>query len=391
MNESKMLAEFRSKFQADELILARTPATQVICISTASELYSVINFEGLRVQQTILVAELKGFAALASELAKRVEEIGITPERIRSAARTHIANAITAAQVSSSSTPIQSMRIGGDTWYFTFSTVREAAAFGAGFLASILDLAMTGGLYYLKPSLAMNCGTPRLSGDSFLDDESIAAYRAADKGEPFCLALLPPAEAEVPADLSGYISKETRNGTPSTELDWRRYAAQQTLSSATAALHISALLTDSEVVHFASNLEVVRQITIQQQSAQVIRVFGGAIPCEEDDYREYAQAAVRLIRTKNVECVVQNYFSPRASASNYAWLRACERLARERPKNFAYSAYILPDDAVRPIAYHLYDDTTFLFLRRYNEIRDAVSMAGFILIRNASPYLTPIP
>jgi hypothetical protein len=44
---------------------------------------------------------------------------------------------------------------------------------------------------------------------------------------------------------------------------------------------------------------------------------------------------------------------------------------------------MLPDDAVRPIAFHLYDEVVMLFLRRYNEMRDTVSMAGSILVRNA--------
>lgn len=333
--------------------------------------------------QTILVVELKGFASLATELAKRVEEIGITPERVRSAARTHISNAIAAAEASSGMHPLQAMRIGGDTWYFTFAGTDEAAVFGTSFLSTVLAFAMTGGLYYLKPVLAMNCGTPRLSGDSFLDDESVAAYRTVEKGEPFSLAVLPLAEAELSDDIAHCLTQVTRNGVTVTEIDWRRLGARLAPPAVAAALQISALLTDSDVVHFASNAEVIRQVVVQQQSASIIRVFGGAIPCAEEEYRDYTRAAVKLIRTKEVECVVQNYFSPHPSPSNYAWLRACERLAREYPKRFSYSAYILPDDAVRPIAYHLYDDTAILFLRRYNELRDVVSMAGSILIRNA--------
>lgn len=334
-------------------------------------------------QTAILVAELKGFSALASELARRVEGIGITPERIRNAARTHIANAIIAAETSTDLIPLQSMRIGGDTWYFTFLTVDDAVTFGAVFLSAILELSITGGLYYLKPSVAVNYGFPRLSGDSFLDDDSINAYRTADQGEPFCFSVLPPAEARLSDDIKKYITKVEKNGSISIEFDWRNLCAEMVPTGITASLHISALLTDNDVVHFSSNREVVHQITIQQRRASAIRVFGGAIPCEDEEYLHYAKAAVKLIRTKEVECVVQNYFNSKPSPSNYAWLRACERLAREYPKRFAYSAYKLPDDVVRPIAYHLYDDTVFLFLRRYNEIRDSVSMAGSILIRNA--------
>jgi hypothetical protein len=335
-------------------------------------------------KQVILVAEMKGFAKMATALAMRVEEIGITPERVRSAARTLIKNAITAATSVSQITPLEAKRIGGDTWYFTFASTQEGALFGSVFLAAVLDIVMTGGVYYLKPSLAMNYGHPRLSGDSFLDDESIAAYRMADSGEPFRLVILPAAEAEVRSIAPTLLSSVQSGDEQVTILDWRKFAhGRVEPNSAAAGLHISSLLTDNDVVHFSTNADVLRQVIREQDSASLVRVFGGAMPCEDPDYTEYTRAAIRIVQSHKAECVVQNYFTPYPSISNYVWLRTCGRLVRQHPKHFAYSAFMLPDDAVRPIAFHLYDEVVMLFLRRYNEMRDTVSMAGSILVRNA--------
>jgi hypothetical protein len=333
-------------------------------------------------EQAILVLELKGFAAQATELAKRVEEVGITPERIRSAAQTHIANAIAAAEFDAPSKALQKLLIGGDTWYFTFSDVSDAAIFAARLAGAILDLAVGSGLFYLKPCLALSRGMPRLRGDRFLDDASIAAYRAADKGEPFRVIVMPPAATALAPALKKNLKSADGTDDAILILDWRPIYSSQGEPVASAAVHMSSLLTDTDVAHFASNREVLRQLMIQQQSSATIRVFGGAIALEEEDYLAYAKAAVRLVRSNAVECVVQNYFSQDPSPSNYAWLRTCARLSREHPNTFSYSAYILQDNAVRPIAYHLYDDTAILFLRRYNEARDIVSMGGSILIRN---------
>ncbi|NTU70106.1 hypothetical protein HGB13_04830 [bacterium] len=335
-----------------------------------------------KIKQAIIVLELKGFTTQATELSKNVEDIGITPPRIRSAAKMHIENAISNAHAKSKNKPTQHLQIGGDTWYFNFSTVTDALVFAAYLTGVIYDMAVGAGLFYLKPSIAIGFGFPQLRGDRFYDNESINTYRIADKGEPFRIKVLPEAENELSSKYKKHLKKNDDNSDIYFVLDWRSIYSYQGDMQEYTALNMSALLTDSEVAHFSTNREVIQQLMIQQQSSNIVRIFGGAINLDDDDYMEYAKAAVALVRSHSIESVVLNYYSQKATPSNYAWLKACERLSIEHQKTFSYSAYILPDYVIRPIAYHLYDDTVILFLRRYNEIRDMVSMAGSILIRN---------
>lgn len=81
--------------------------------------------------------------------------------------------------------------------------------------------------------------------------------------------------------------------------------------------------------------------------------------------------------------MVQNYYIKRPSVGNYVWLRVCERLVKQFGEHFVYSAYLLPEDAIRPIAYHIYDDVAMLFLRRYQESNNMVSMGSSIVIKNS--------
>jgi hypothetical protein len=132
---------------------------------------------------SIVIVELKGFSAMATILAKDVDVIGVTPERVR-ASIIETVNRIVDESMTGLMLGKRAL-LGGDTWGFTFQDVEEAVLFGSRALKTIQRMSTEKGFFYIKPSVAITVGDPKFQDDKFLDDDSIKAYRFADRGRPF--------------------------------------------------------------------------------------------------------------------------------------------------------------------------------------------------------------
>jgi 4-carboxymuconolactone decarboxylase len=113
----------------------------------------------------ILLMEFKGFAALATQLARDTESVGLTPDRIRASAIEIINRTIESAKAAVHCS--HAMQLGGDTWYFLFDNLEEAISFGCYLLDSFFKQATESGIFFLKPSLAVSLGDPKLLGERF--------------------------------------------------------------------------------------------------------------------------------------------------------------------------------------------------------------------------------
>ena len=126
---------------------------------------------------------------------KSLERIAVTPDRIR-AAGIRIATEII-DDVLKDHNCTNRMHLGGDTWYFTFDDTVEGVIVGCKLLIGFQQKSTEAGIFYLKPSVGFTTGEPRFDGDRFLDDSSIAAYRAADGVKSFRFAVVGEARNEV--------------------------------------------------------------------------------------------------------------------------------------------------------------------------------------------------
>lgn len=338
-------------------------------------------------QMTMLVMELKGFSALASELSRRMEYLGITPERVRQSGRHLIDEAIRAAEKESKSLPIERKDIGGDTWYFTFDGCLAALRFGAALMSRVFDVATTHGVYYLKPSLALNVGSPRVSGDRFLDDASIAAYKVADSGEPFLFQVLPAANKPVRSALAtlGWTERLNTN-TPGLYdwIDWRSTRENEESSTGTSLIHLTSLLMDNDVVFFRSTEQVIEQMITLQARAKRMFIYGGAPPTmggAGKSYAKYIRTLQGVFERAEVRCVVHNYYYPQ-SADGAVWLALFREFVEMFPTTLAYSAITLAERTPKPLSFHVYDDTTMLMLRRYDPIRGRPALSSSMMLRN---------
>ena len=131
----------------------------------------------------ILVMEFRGFRDMATVMSKEIEDLGISPSRMRASAIDIVKKAV--ATCAPSDDFANRMHLGGDTWYWTADTTREAYQFGLRLIRYIFRLSNENGLYYLKPSMAIGFGEPKFQGERFLDDDSIRSYTISDRGSSF--------------------------------------------------------------------------------------------------------------------------------------------------------------------------------------------------------------
>lgn len=175
--------------------------------------------------QAILLMEFKGFTQIHEVLSRDMSDVGVTPDRTRSAVINLINNLIDSLSVKIR--PLNNKLI-GDTWCLTFRSVEEGVLFGCNLLGSIIKLVHEKGLFYLKPTIALNYGDPKFHGTSFLDDDSIATYRVADSGKPFNFYIvdkaIPLAKRRADFIMRPLISDlKLSNNKEILILDWHKY------------------------------------------------------------------------------------------------------------------------------------------------------------------------
>lgn len=333
--------------------------------------------------KAILIMELRGFEALALSLAKEAESVGLTSERVRASATT-IMNAL-ADQVVSINPPEVWFHLGGDTWYFHFGTLDECLEFAARLCAVTLHHSTKFGTFFLKPSLAINMGKPKLDGKRFYDDDSILAYRFADKGSSFAIRLVGNALAvarhhklEFCEELTGHPFGEA------VELDWQSFNAAKFETEITARqTQIPHLLLDSDVQYTDGTKAAVDLMLRQQDSAQNVLSFGGPAPISDPLYRNYIRHTIASLKAdQEKHFTILSYIPLDEPASSFAWLELCRRLHYSYPTQFAFAAFPIPQGQLRPFSYHVYDGRdVYVGLRSYSPQRGTATLSAGIVFR----------
>jgi hypothetical protein len=335
---------------------------------------------------TVLILEIKGFAALSTELARAMDEVGVTPERVRASA-IDVLNA-TSAECARDNPPTHSAHIGGDTWYFQFANLEPALRFAVSLLYRCRQLVTERGLFFLKPSLAIANGQPKLSDGRFLDDESIGAYRLADSGKPFQLYIHPNARDAVAAVPWFKLRPDDPSSPPKFESAvalWQECLPPD-LDEAkeSPVVSLPTLLLDSEVIYSRTASEAIMNIVRQQAAARNICAFGGPVPLDVPFYKSYLRETLACLReVDGPSFSVLSYIPQSEAAGSFAWLELCRRLAIRYANRFTFAAFSIPEGQLRPFSFQIFDGTTIhLGLRSYSMQSGTPTMSSAIMIRN---------
>ena len=333
----------------------------------------------------ILVMELRGFADMATQLSREIDEMGIDPERVRASGIDFVNKAIEEAKGTIEFK--RKMHIGGDTWYFNFHMFDEAFYFAIRLLRQLLSLSITNGLYYLKPSIAIGFGDPKFQGDRFLDDDSINTYRVADNGKSFNFFAVGNAVTQCQAIIGISLGPSPKHDDlkfPVKVIDWRAFEDTNPIPEKTF-VNLPVLLLDSDVVYSDSPNEAVNNILRQQAHCKSALVFGGPVPFTDPIYRDYLRATLALL--SNPEPVrkwtVLSYLPINELLYSYAWLELCRRLSIRYPDRYAFAAFTIPEGQLRPFSYHIYDsDCVHVGLRSFSTQRGTPTLSSSIMFKN---------
>lgn len=333
---------------------------------------------------TILVMELRGFAKIATELAYDMDKIGVTPDRVRSAGIHIINETIDKAKINYPFT--KKMHLGGDTWYFTFDEFEEGVRYACILLSILQQLVNENGLFFLKPSLALNIGEPKFEGERFLDDDSIQTYRAADSGRPFHLFVLSKA-IKLAKQLPWLKMSHIQDADVDTKqlIEWQDIQlTPESQSIGNVPFSLPTLLLDSEVIYSNSTSEAINHIIKQQERSSSVFAFGGPVPLDTPIYKNYIRSTLALMK-KNSQCkwTVLSYLPLNIAVYTYTWVELCRRLSVVYPDRFAFSAFSIPEGQLRPFSYQIFDDSTVhIGLRSFSTHRGTPTMSSAIMFRN---------
>jgi hypothetical protein len=339
----------------------------------------------MTVSSIVVIAEIKGFAKLSTELARGMDAVAVTPERVRASA-IQIINE-TAKASSLTNTPTHSAHIGGDTWFFQFADIITAAWFVCSFLHRCRRLVTETGLFFIKPSIALALGEPKLSDGRFLDDESIGAYRLADGGKPFCFYVHANAVSSMSGapwlKLEGSISSEQER--PEAILGkWQEVIPADISAEEDFKISLPTLLLDSEVIYSRTASEAIGNIVRQQANSASVCAFGGPVPLDVPFYKSYLRETIlALKRDSGPSFSVLSYIPHNEPATSYAWVELCRRLSIQHSARFAFSAFTIPEGQLRPFSFQIFDQgTVHLGLRSYSMQTGTPTMSSAIMIRN---------
>ncbi|SEU27832.1 hypothetical protein [Paenibacillus sp. NFR01] len=332
--------------------------------------------------ETILIMELKGFERITTELAQRMDAVQMSVEQIRSTAIQRVNEVI--AQVSEQLCfPQEQTLIGGDTWYFIFNDFPEGINFGCGLLYRMYNLIIDHSIFYIKPSLAINIGKAKFDGSKFLDNDSITAYRKADKGEPFTFYAIGAAINE--SRRLGNIVLEPIDE-DSMSINWLQFGEILNRSGQFnfGSINIPHILLNNEVQYFRSTSESVRSFIQLQERSTTISAFGGAVPYDIDFYYEYLKSMKKLIESQKCKCSIITYINSGLNIKySYFWLKWCLYFARRYPQFFTIAAYEISGISAKPISFHIYDKSlTHIGLREYSLHKNQSIMSASILLKN---------
>lgn len=319
--------------------------------------------------QAIMLIEFKGFSQIPDVLSKDMSHIGVTSDRTRSSIIYLINNLIDG--LSLNIRPLNNKLI-GDTWCLTFKSIEEGVLFGCNLLRSIFKLVHEKALFYLKPTIALNYGNPKFHKTSFLDSDSIAAYRIADSGKPFNFYIVDKA-IPLAQRRSDFIMRHLANDIklPIDKevliLDWLNYSPNDA-NIIISEFFIPTLLLDSEIIYTRNKLEAIQAIRQQQNSSRSIAAFGGPVPLEDTDYSNYIGDVLQSLKNdRNQNWTLCSYLPLNEPIDSFSWLEFCRKLSLKYPSRFSFTAFSIPAGQLRPISYHIYDNHTIhIALRSYS-------------------------
>jgi len=328
--------------------------------------------------QAILAIELKGFTQIADTLAFKMENLELTPERIRVSTIEIIKNLITTLTEKYVSN--ESHYIGGDTFFITFSNFETSLKFASEFLYSCKDLVLEKGLYYIKPNLCIGWGEIKTEGARFYDNTSINAYRTADKAPPYSLWIIGKDTISQFNKLDKYIIKSEKDEN-TVEIEWRNIIDEV---PNLPEIKIPTLLLENEIVFSNSAADSLSKIISFQNEAKSIYAFGGPIPFENAENSVYLKEVIRDIRSEDKKWVIISYLEKKDAASSYYWLELARRLQNLHPNNYTFTAYIIPEKTLIPFSYQIFDNKiVHLGLRSYSLEQNRATMNAAILFKSS--------
>lgn len=333
----------------------------------------------------IFFMEFKGFTAMATSLARDAGIIGLTADRVRASGITVVDSVL--SQASLSAHPTKAEHLGGDTWALVFGSLEDAVTFGCAVLRGFQKLVTQNAVFFLKPSLSIGLGNPKWKNGRPLDDISIATYTVADKGMPFDLVLVGdaiPGSLQYQWVIQGPETQIANVAFPLKKVDWQTTLPPKLQQTPDISVSIPPLLLDSDIIFSPSTRDAIGQLSYQQAVAHEVMAFGGPIPHDITEYLSYLRDAVLRLKSNEGFSLTTLTYIPRSEAKyGYVWLELARRVRAEYPKYFAPAVFVLPEDQLRPLSFHIYDqDIVHLGLRSFVPQRGVETMNASFLFRN---------
>lgn len=330
--------------------------------------------------QAIAVLELKGFTQISDSLALKMDEVGLTTERVRISTIDLVRNLI--AKLKETFSTNEDHYIGGDTLFITFDDIDVAIEFSIFLMKGCLDLVNNKGLYYLKPAVCVGYGELKTQDARFFDNTSIKTYRIADKGYPFTLWAAGAEVVNYVKQSSKYIIKEAVDE-ELVELRWKDYDASEELFLL-PEINIPTLLLENEIIFSNSPEDAVSKIIKYQNNSKSIYAFGGPIPSDIAYYNNYLKDTISLVKSdKTKSWNIISYLDLKDKKSCYYWLELARRLSILNPENYNFTAYIIPENVLIPFSYQIYDEElVHLGLRSYSLKLNRATMNASIIFKS---------
>jgi hypothetical protein len=339
--------------------------------------------------QTIAVMELKGFTTMADVLSCKMKHIGIESARVRASIVKTVRISIDTAKALQQCN--EWYYLGGDTWFFVFDNLKEGIGFSSLLMGLLLESVTKKGLFYIKPSITINMGKLEIQNGRFLDNCSILAYRVADKGLPFKLALLNDSILESQKyEWIKFVEDSERITEISGEkhnirfLDWQNIVSNLNPSLAMPDFELPSFLLDGEMLFSENKEDAINNLINHQKKTSNVYTFGGPVDVQQSRYFDYVKSLIaQAISNKNYKIFILNYLPIEKPEICYIWIEICSFLSEVMKGKALCKLFVLRKDSMRPISFHVYDsEIVFLGLRSYSMEYGVTTMSSSVMFKN---------
>lgn len=330
--------------------------------------------------QAILIIEYKGFAQLSTGLAMKMEEINLTPEKVRAGIIELTNNLL--KSVYERKPYNESYLIGGDTFITTFNEVQEAVDFSTTLFAEFLKAVQEQGYYYLKPCACIGFGELQMQGERFLDDTSIETYRIADSRPPFTI-WIKGKEAINRCVSNGYQIYMDEAEVDLQKLEWLKMPLDSE-AIGIPDIKLPQLLLDNEVIFSKSPEDSVNKIRQYQNSASSVYAFGGPIPYDIAFYNDYLKETISLVKSNDkIKWTIISYLDLSDKRTSFYWLELTRRISGLYPNRYNFTAYTISSGTLIPFSYQIFDKKiAHIGLRSFSLERGKSTMNASMIFKN---------